>query len=208
MQWTVLIPLRPLAQAKSRLLDASADRDAHLALVAAMRADTLAACLAAAGVARVVRVLDEPESSAPPGVLDFVAGRPGLNAVLAEAAAWAGTQWPGDGVAAVVGDLPSVRPDELADALQQAADEPRAYVPDADGTGTAVLTAGPGQPLDPRFGPGSAARHAEDAARIDAGASVRRDVDTPADLAAALGLGVGPATRAVLAPLSVHPAAR
>ncbi len=77
----------------------------------------------------------------------------------------------------------------------------RAFVADAEGTGTTLLVAAPGVTLDPRFGGGSAARHAASGAAALDGEwpGLRRDVDTPADLAAALALGVGPATRAALA---------
>ena len=58
-----------------------------------------------------------------------------------------------------------------------------------------------GAALEPRFGGGSAARHrASGAVPLDgAWPSLRRDVDTAADLAAALHLGVGAHTRAALA---------
>ncbi|MCA1825223.1 MAG: 2-phospho-L-lactate guanylyltransferase, partial [Frankia sp.] len=77
----------------------------------------------------------------------------------------------------------------------------RALVSDTSATGTTVLTARSGVELDPQFGPGSHDAH------VAAGAvalavdvpGLRRDVDTAADLAAAVALGVGPATRAALA---------
>jgi 2-phospho-L-lactate guanylyltransferase len=77
----------------------------------------------------------------------------------------------------------------------------RSFVIDEPGTGTTMLAAGPGVPLDPRFGVGSALAHQTsgavpiDLASID---SVRRDVDTAADLAHAVQLGVGPATADVM----------
>ena len=57
----------------------------------------------------------------------LVQNRPGLNAALAEAAAHADSTWPHDGVAALVGDLPALRSEELADALRTAARHPRAH---------------------------------------------------------------------------------
>ena len=58
---------------------------------------------------------------------------------------------------------------------------PAALVPDADGTGTVLLTSTTGQP-DPQFGPGSAARHGEHAVRLELDLpGLRRDVDTAAD---------------------------
>jgi 2-phospho-L-lactate guanylyltransferase len=99
-------------------------------------------------------------------------------------------------VVALSADLPALRPDELTAALA-ACGPGRSFVIDLPGTGTTMLAAGPGVWLDPRFGVGSALAHQASGAvpvtltGID---SVRRDVDTAADLAQAVGLGVGPRT--------------
>lgn len=198
MRWTVLIPTKSLPDAKSRLLGASADPVAHTRLVLAIRADTIAAARTAAGVARVVVVTDQP-TAAPGTDTEFVQSEPGLNAALREAADHAAAHWPRDGIAVLLGDLPALRSTEFAAALALAAEQPRGYVPDRHGTGTTMLTAGPGQALRPQFGTGSAARHARSATRLAAAAGLRNDVDTADDLAAALLLGVGPATTAALA---------
>lgn len=194
MQWTVLLPAKALPEAKSRLAPASATPAEHRALVDAIRHDTAAAACGAASVARVLVVVDRGEPA--PDVI--VQSRPGLNAALEEAAAIAAQRWPGDGVAALVGDLPALHADELAGALHAAAHHARGYVPDHQGTGTTLLTATPGVPLHPRFGPASAARHAAEAALLPAGPGLRHDVDTAADLDAAADLGLGAATSAVL----------
>jgi 2-phospho-L-lactate/phosphoenolpyruvate guanylyltransferase len=75
----------------------------------------------------------------------------------------------------------------------------RAFVADAAGTGTTLVAAPPGVDLDPRFGDRSAARHAAAGARPLVGdwPTLRRDVDTVDDLAAAAELGLGPYTCAV-----------
>ena len=98
-------------------------------------------------------------------------------------------------------DLAALRPAELAAALAAAEEWPRAFVPDAAGAGTTLLTARPGVGLDARYGAGSRAAHRDSGAVELAGdwPSLRRDVDTPADLAAATALGVGPATSRWLA---------
>src|SRR5581483_10679606 len=82
--------------------------------------------------------------------------------------------------------------------LRAAAETPLGYVADAQATGTTLLTARPGARMEPAFGPGSAARHARVASALPGGAGLRRDVDTEADLGAALRLGLGPHTSAVL----------
>jgi len=191
VRWTVLLPVKTTPVAKTRLLPASSDPVAHARLVDAVRADTLAAARAADGVARVLIVTDVA------GLPDaFVQTRPGLNAALAEAAEHAARTWPEDGVAALVGDLPALRPAELSAALAAAAGQPRSFVPDAAGTGTTLLAALPGTPLQPAFGPGSGARHRASATALDAGPGLRQDVDTAADLQAAAGIGLGAATAA------------
>jgi 2-phospho-L-lactate/phosphoenolpyruvate guanylyltransferase len=198
VRWTVIIPAKALPEAKSRLLPASSDDAAHRQLVEAIRADTVAAAQATPEVARVLLVADRPAGE---GVLVQV--RPGLNAALTEGAEYAARSWPDDGVATLVGDLPALRPDELSAALAGAAEHAHAFVPDAAGTGTTLLTAAPGRVLRPAFGPGSAVRHAATAARIAAGPGLRHDVDTTEDLYAAAELGLGPATGALLAGSSI-----
>jgi 2-phospho-L-lactate/phosphoenolpyruvate guanylyltransferase len=193
VRWTVVIPAKALPEAKSRLLAASADDTAHRRLVEAIRADTLAAAGAAEGVARVLVVTDR---AGDPDAL--VQRQPGLNAALREAAEYAARSWPDDGIAALVGDLPALRPDELGAALSAAAGHPRSFVADAPGTGTTLLAVTPGTPLDPRFGAGSAARHAGGGTRLEGGPGLRHDVDTAEDLREATGLGLGAATVAVL----------
>lgn len=124
----------------------------------------------------------------------------GLNAAFRHGAATAGRH------ARVIGltaDLPALRPAELAAALSVVAAGPsgvRRFVADAPGDGTVLLAAPAGVPLEPRFGVGSAAAHAASGALPLAGdwPSLRRDVDTPADLVAAARIGLGPRTTALL----------
>lgn len=104
-------------------------------------------------------------------------------------------------VVALTADLPAMRPAELEAALAAAERAGRrAFVPDLEGTGTVLLAAPAGEALAPQFGPGSAAAHARSGAvRLDgAWPSLRRDVDTAADLDAAALLGLGAHTGQVL----------
>ena len=181
MQWTVIIPVKVLPHAKSRLAAASVDDAAHARLVTAMRRDTADAARQAAPVARVLVVADrggEPTA-------DLVQSAPGLNQAVSEAARFATQRWPADGIAALVGDLPALRSQELAAALGDAADHPSVFVADAAGTGTTLLTARPGVALRPAFGPESAALHARQAvAQVRQGPDgrvlVRIDLRVPA----------------------------
>lgn len=205
-RWTVLIPMKALPSAKSRLAAASNGEREHRTLVAAIRADTVSAATACDLVARIVVVRDQPAEPvpgrSPSGELDFVQVAPGLNTGLAEAATDAAARWPEEGIVALVGDLPALRADDLDHALRQAATLQRCFVADADRVGTTLLAAVPGVALQPRFGPDSAARHREIATELDATQRLRLDVDTGVDLGAAARLGVGPATSALLECLS------
>ncbi|MEQ6903321.1 2-phospho-L-lactate guanylyltransferase, partial [Nocardioides sp. YIM 152588] len=137
-----------------------------------------------------------------------LADEPGLRRVLGELDGHPhgqpGRRWPGLRPAALLADLPALRATELDEALAAivAAGPGSHFVADADGTGTALYAA-PHAAFDPRFGAASARAHADAGARPVAGAlaSLRRDVDDLASLEGAIELGVGPRTRAALAPL-------
>ncbi|NEB95525.1 2-phospho-L-lactate guanylyltransferase, partial [Streptomyces bauhiniae] len=86
MQWSLVIPLKPLARAKSRLADAVAE-GARPGLVLAFAQDTVAAVLECPEVADVAVVTDDPVAGRALAALgarivpDEPAG--GLNAALA-----------------------------------------------------------------------------------------------------------------------------
>lgn len=123
----------------------------------------------------------------------------GLNAALTAGANAARQVDPRVAVAALLGDLPALRPQDLQWALAAASQHERSFVPDRLGTGTVLLTAGPGQRLNPQFGPGSATRHGAHATRLDLELPhLRTDVDDAQDLAVAASLGVGPRTKVLL----------
>ena len=202
--WSVVIPVKVLAEAKSRLAALTVTYRAQLAL--AMAADTVAAAGAAAPVAGVIVVTDDALVGAELSGLGavIIADKPaaGLNAALAFGAAYCARRWPDRGVAGMAGDLPALRPAELALVLGAAAAAGEAFVPDAAGTGTSLYAAGPGTAFAPAFGPGSRDRHrAAGAKELDWPVlrGIRQDVDTPDDLRVASELGVGPRTAAALA---------
>ncbi|MFH8451902.1 2-phospho-L-lactate guanylyltransferase [Streptomyces fungicidicus] len=205
MQWTLVVPLKPLAQAKSRLSD-TADDGLRPGLALAFAQDTVAAALECPAVRDVVVVTNDALAARELGALGAGivpdAPRAGLNAALTHGATVAGARRHPAGVAALNADLPALRPPELARVLRAAAAFPRAFLADAAGIGTTLLAAGRGRELRPSFGPGSRARHRASGAAellLDAVDSVRQDVDTGDDLRAALALGVGPHTAAVAA---------
>jgi 2-phospho-L-lactate guanylyltransferase len=209
------VPIKRLESAKTRLRGGLTDAN-HEALVLAMALDTVAAALASPVVGRVVVVTADPIPGDAAVVLgaELIADVPdaGLNPALAYAASVVrrtGATPSGPGVAALTADLPALRTEELTEALRRAEESAsargphgrgggRSFVADASGTGTVLLAAPPSALLEPCFGAGSAAAHVASGAvaLADAWPSLRRDVDTEADLAEAFLLGVGARTAA------------
>lgn len=207
--WAVVVPVKPLARAKSRLGGSARELRADFAL--AMATDTAAAALACPRVVGVLAVTDDRRAADElAGLGAVVVGDVpdrGLNAALEHGAAEARARLPADGVAALSADLPALRPDELTLALDTCAAHARAFVADVSGTGTTLLTARGGTALNPLFGPRSRAAHRAGGAVEVSGAgvwTVRRDVDTEVDLYDALRLGTGPRTARVAAALGAE----
>jgi 2-phospho-L-lactate guanylyltransferase len=202
----LVVPVKRLLVAKSRLAPLAGPL--RIDLARAMALDTVAAALACPAVETVLVVTDEPRVAAEARELgaSVVPDSPnaGLNPALEHAALVARARWPDRAVAALSADLPALRSDDLTRALGAAAAHPRAFLPDASGTGTTLLCARVGQPLAPAFGAASREGHRRAGAvelRLPGVESVAQDVDTLEDLATAARLGVGPRTRAVVAHL-------
>jgi 2-phospho-L-lactate/phosphoenolpyruvate guanylyltransferase len=207
LTWSLVIPVKVLSLAKSRLAGlADADREA---LALAMAADTIAAAMTCPLVGAVIVVSDDPEVTAQALALgaEVMADHPaaGLNQALIAGAQYAARRWPGSGLAAMTADLPALSAGELEIALNAASAATQAFVADAAGTGTTLYTAGPGTPFSPMFGPQSRRRHRQAGATeltVPALAGLRRDVDTLADLRSAAGIGLGLRSAAVEAALA------
>ena len=205
LSWSLVVPVKVLARAKTRLAAlAGPDRPA---LALAMAADTVAAALGCPEVGRVVVVTGDPQAAQVLAGLGavIVPERPGrgLNRALRQGAAHSASHWPRSGIGGLAADLPALRPAELSTALRAAARWPQAFVPDSDGSGTTLYAVRPGIAFRPRFGPGSAARHrAAGAVELTRPglAGLRRDVDE-ADLRGARELGLGTRTAALAARL-------
>jgi 2-phospho-L-lactate guanylyltransferase len=195
----VLITVKDLPGAKSRLAP-SLGEPQRAALVLAMLVDTVTAARRCPAVQDVhVVTADAAVAAAALRAGAEVRQDPTrtLNAALTSAAEGLGT---GSPLVALQADLPALRAEELDAALTAADTAGRAAVADAQGTGTTLLRVAAGAVLDPRFGLGSARAHARSGAvLLDGGwPGLRTDVDTVADLGAALTLGVGAATAAVV----------
>nr|WP_051042276.1 2-phospho-L-lactate guanylyltransferase [Actinoplanes missouriensis] len=202
-KWTVVIPVKRLRAAKTRLRGAvPADRHPDLAL--AMVRDTVVAVLSTPAVTRLIVVTDDAAVAASVGRLGAeVAPDPGagLNAALRFGAD--DVAGPEAYRAVLTGDLPALTPEQLDQALGGVSG--RSFVPDAAGTGTVLLAVPPGESLRPLFGPHSAQAHAGSGATPLTGdwPGLRQDVDTAADLGTVLSLGAGRRTCELLRDLGL-----
>jgi len=200
--WDVLVPLKGLGQAKSRLSPLAPAQRRRLAQ--AMALDTVSAVIDCPRSIRLHVICDDSANGYAIAELDariavHRRSPPGLNAALADTASRLGIPSPARAVAVVLGDLPALRGDDLADVLDQAGELSRAVVADSDLLGTTVLCVTGAQLLAPAFGASSLRRHVADGAGvIPAAPGVRRDVDILADLDAAIALGLGKRTQYVL----------
>lgn len=208
MQWRLVVPVKGGPTAKSRLAVPGVDR---LLLAQAFALDTLEAACACVGRGRVYAVTPSGSIAAQtqalgarlvkdPGEGLDAAIAAGLDAALRGSAGEEGSKGANGrdlGVGVLLGDLPALTPGELATALGAAAAYARAFVPDHVGTGTVLLTARAGVPVQPLFGPGSAARHERSGAtRLELDLPrLRTDVDDLASLRIAAGLGLGARAR-------------
>lgn len=206
---TVVLALKHLHLAKSRLAGATSSDAEREELVAAMLADTVGA-VRRAGAPRIVVVSPDPRVRRSAGRLEIDTcdepAAPGLNAALAHGARRAR---PGDAVVYLQADLPALTPESFGAAVDSAARHTVAFVSDRAGEGTTLLAVASGAVFTPAFGPGSAAAHRRaGAVELDPARTrwpdLRCDVDTAADLRAATLLGLGPHT----APAVLDPRAR
>lgn len=204
--WTAVVPVKNLPVAKSRLQLPGAGR-AELAL--AMALDVLRVLAGVPTVRRVLVVTDDGRVASELGALPALAGlradvladtpHDGLSAAVAHGVRAARARWT-DGVLVLAADVPAVRAGDLTAVLAQCA--AGGVVADTDGIGTVLLAAAPGFALTPAYeGASYAAHRAGGAADLTpfAAETLRRDVDTVADLRQAIELGVGPETARVLA---------
>lgn len=212
MQWTAVLAVKQLTNAKSRLADRF-DEDTRRDLVLAMLADTVAAVLPEV-VTHAVLVSPDPDvlkAANSLGVQPLAEPQGGAGSINAAFALGLAAAWDGEPTRCALvlqADLPALRPAEIIAAVAAAervllAGADTAFVADRDGTGTTALFARPATaaavPL--RFGARSAAAHAAAGAVPLDGQwpGLRTDVDTADDVRVVAQLGVGPATTPLLA---------
>jgi 2-phospho-L-lactate guanylyltransferase len=203
--WHVIVPIKSPDRAKTRL-DVAPQLRRRLAL--SMAVDTLDAIAGAAAVAKIWVVCEDadvlrhtahralpvvPEDPGQPAAANSVdvAVARALTLVVPTGAAHP--------VAVVMADLPAATTQDLDQAFSRAAGWDRSAVADADEDGTTMLFARISDQLQTRYGPASSRRHQALGYRLlDAGATIRRDVDTLDDLTVAARLGLGAQTQQVL----------
>jgi 2-phospho-L-lactate guanylyltransferase len=193
--WCALVPQKALATAKGRI---ALPADQRRLLATAMLRDTVAALEATPAVSRVYLLwedsADRPVLPGSATVRHVEAGGHSLNGAVRLGAEAARRAHPGSNLVVVPSDLPALAPAELTAFLARAARYRRAFLADADATGTSLLTVTGDAPLLPSYGPNSRDRHGASGARelaSDDLPSLRRDVDDLAALDEAMRLGCG-----------------
>jgi 2-phospho-L-lactate/phosphoenolpyruvate guanylyltransferase len=200
--WQVIVPVRGGPVGKSRLRSIEGrpltDPD-RSALALAMARDTVSAAVASSYGPVHVLTADDPVRAlaADCGAAVAPDGGGGLNDELDRTVL---SLSPADGVCVLLGDLPALRPADLAEALDlaRATTGRGVVVPDWQGTGTTLVALAPGRGgrVGFGFGTGSAERHRR-AGLVVVGLHLdrlRSDVDTSHAWDRAVRLGLGPAS--------------
>jgi 2-phospho-L-lactate/phosphoenolpyruvate guanylyltransferase len=202
-RWVLVLPVQSATRGKSRLEVPPGVVRSTLARAIAL--DSLAAVRSTPSVAcRVVVTADDDLARDCGAAGDSVVrdGGNSLTAAIERGLAVARSLAPASPTAVLLPDVPALTSDDLATALDAASGHGFAVVPDAEGSGSVLLTAMPGRELRTAFGVDSARRHHElgaDVLDLDL-PRLRRDVDTRDALRQAAALGLGPASRAALGP--------
>jgi 2-phospho-L-lactate/phosphoenolpyruvate guanylyltransferase len=199
-RWRLIVPVKGHLAAKSRLHPPDGVARADLAHAFAL--DTISAAVACMPPAHLVVVTSDQLTAAfvrDQGGTVVADQGDGLNPAVRHGARYVARVLGGGPTAVLLGDIPSLRSQDLVDALSACAMYPRALVPDASGTGTVLLSALSPEGLHPHFGPDSARKHARHCVRLDLDLpALRTDVDDDQGLRHAVAMGVGRHTAAVL----------
>lgn len=198
--WHVIVPVKSRFRAKARLLPPPEIDKPQLALALAL--DTLDAVLEVIPAERLIVVTedDEVERAMSQRDVDTVPDptrglNPAVQAGLDEAVRRNETL----PTAVLLGDLPALRPHDLSAGLRACAATESALIPDHNGDGTVLLAHHDPAALAPRFGRGSAARHARRCTVLELDLpTLRHDVDDLESLHEAVELGVGQHTERAL----------
>lgn len=202
--WSAVIPVKSWSAAKSRM---AVPLGLRTEVAEALTLDTLDVLTTHPDIVHVVVVTSDAQAA-------LEASSRGAT-VLAEQSAGsisplnAAVRQGCDHIAADLGDAPTVivpadlaylSADVLADALAVLASAGTAHIPDLAGTGTTLLAAPQASDIDPHYGIGSSALHAEHGfpALVAVDPRIRTDVDQMADLVSDSSWTLGPRLSAVL----------
>ena len=199
-RWRLIVPVKGQLAAKTRLHPPPGVARGDLAHAFAL--DTLTAALASMPHGHLVVVTSDQLTVTfvrDHGGIALPDPGLGLNPAIGRGVEYAQSVLGPGPTAVLLGDVPTLRPNDLVSALAKCSMHPRAFVPDASGSGTVLLSALPPRVLQPRFGVNSAREHERDCVRLDlALPALRTDVDDDAALRTAMAIGVGRHTAAVM----------
>jgi 2-phospho-L-lactate/phosphoenolpyruvate guanylyltransferase len=200
--WRLIVPVKGQLTAKSRLHPPAGVARADLAHAFAL--DTITAAVAGIPPGHLVVVTSDEHTSTfvrdQGGIVVADQGE-GLNPAIRLGIGFVERVLGPGPTAVLLGDIPTLRPQDLINALAACAAHPRAMVPDASGLGTVLLSALSPRDLHPHFGPGSARAHSRECVRLDLDLpALRTDVDDDQTLRSAITIGVGRHTALVLRP--------
>lgn len=203
-RWAVVIPVKHLASAKSRL-----GRDD---LAWPFLRDCVAALQSCTAIELIAVATSDAEVAtwATGAGLHVVSdkGCLGINDAIATAMTTLRLDRPRLPIMALVSDLPCLTPEAVDLLADLASGHATSFLADAEGTGTTAWCSAGVTESTPRFGIESHQAHVASGAldlvahctqdQASTLAPARRDVDTPRDLQEAIRMGTGPATTAAL----------
>lgn len=178
----VVIPIKSLDRAKSRVLLPAAERSALALRLGRHTVQTALDTPGISAVAVVTRDTTVAAMAADAGAIVVAEGRrSNLNRAAQQGRATAQRRLPSSAIAIMVSDLPDLTSADLAAAIAEfhSADGPMA-VADWEGHGTTLLLHAAGSTPPIRFGPASAQRHGDVGYRLATAplSGLRRDLDT------------------------------
>lgn len=155
LRWNLIMPVKRLERAKTRLGGLTDERRRRLALSFAL--DAADAALASARVRRLLVVTADPDAASElrrrGAVIVEETWCAGLNAAIEQGAAAVRQDDPMGRTAVITGDLPAASSAEIDAALASAESHRRAVLADSDSTGTVFLTANPFTTNSPTVNP-------------------------------------------------------
>lgn len=202
--WSVVVPVKSWQSAKSRF---AVPLGLRAEVAEALTLDTLDALTTHPDVSHVVVVTADPEAGREASergatVLDerSAGSLSPLNSAVRQGCDFIAAELSDGPTVVVPADLAYLTVDVLTGALAALDSAGAAHIPDLDGTGTTLLAAPRASEIDPHYGIGSSALHAEHGfpRLVDVDPRIRTDVDQMNDLSSDPSWTLGPHLSAVL----------